>query len=137
MKALRYFFCVVLPPVAILMTGRMGSFLLSLLLTSARLDSRRHSRLPGGHRLPRRATRKDVAASLSGRSRGGQGAAQPAVPASPSLSASACSAAITPSITSSSGIPNSAAPRTMSSRFTARANALSFIFFFTEATSTS
>ena len=33
MKALRYFFCVVLPPVAILMTGRMGSFLLSLLLT--------------------------------------------------------------------------------------------------------
>ncbi len=33
MKALRYFFCVVLPPVAILMTGRMGSFLLSILLT--------------------------------------------------------------------------------------------------------
>ena len=33
MKALRYFFCVVLPPVAILLTGRMGSFLLSLLLT--------------------------------------------------------------------------------------------------------
>lgn len=33
MKALRYFFCIVLPPVAVLMTGRMGSFLLSLLLT--------------------------------------------------------------------------------------------------------
>lgn len=33
MKALRYFFCVVLPPVAVLMTGRVGSFLLSLLLT--------------------------------------------------------------------------------------------------------
>jgi uncharacterized membrane protein YqaE (UPF0057 family) len=32
-KALRYFFCIVLPPVAVLMTGRMGSFLLSLLLT--------------------------------------------------------------------------------------------------------
>lgn len=33
MKALRYFFCVLFPPLAILMTGRMGSFLLSLLLT--------------------------------------------------------------------------------------------------------
>lgn len=33
MKALRYFFCVVLPPVAVLLTGRFGSFLLSLLLT--------------------------------------------------------------------------------------------------------
>lgn len=33
MKTLRYFFCVALPPVAILLTGRMGSFLLSLLLT--------------------------------------------------------------------------------------------------------
>jgi uncharacterized membrane protein YqaE (UPF0057 family) len=33
MKALRYFFCVFLPPLAILMTGRMGSFLLSLVLT--------------------------------------------------------------------------------------------------------
>jgi uncharacterized membrane protein YqaE (UPF0057 family) len=33
MKALRYFFCVVLPPVAVLMTGRLGSFLLSILLT--------------------------------------------------------------------------------------------------------
>jgi uncharacterized membrane protein YqaE (UPF0057 family) len=32
-KALRYFFCVVLPPVAVLMTGRIGSFFLSLLLT--------------------------------------------------------------------------------------------------------
>jgi uncharacterized membrane protein YqaE (UPF0057 family) len=32
-KALRYFFCVVLPPVAVLMTGRVGSFLLSILLT--------------------------------------------------------------------------------------------------------
>ena len=33
MKALRYFFCVVLPPVAVLMTGRILSFYLSLLLT--------------------------------------------------------------------------------------------------------
>ena len=33
MKALRYFFCVVLPPVAVLMTGRMGSFILSLFLS--------------------------------------------------------------------------------------------------------
>ena len=33
MKALRYFFCVVLPPVAVLMTGRILSFFLSLLLT--------------------------------------------------------------------------------------------------------
>ncbi len=33
MKALRLFFCVVLPPVAVFMTGRMGNFLLSLLLT--------------------------------------------------------------------------------------------------------
>src|SRR4051794_21596754 len=33
LKALRYFFCVVLPPVAVLMTGRLGSFLLSLVLT--------------------------------------------------------------------------------------------------------
>lgn len=33
MKALRYFFCVVLPPLAVLLTGRMGSFFLSILLT--------------------------------------------------------------------------------------------------------
>lgn len=33
MKALRYFFCVVLPPVAVLMTGRILSFILSLFLT--------------------------------------------------------------------------------------------------------
>ena len=33
MKALRYFFCVVLPPLAVLMTGRMGSFFLSIVLT--------------------------------------------------------------------------------------------------------
>ena len=33
MKSLRYFFCVFAPPVAILLTGRKGSFLLSLLLT--------------------------------------------------------------------------------------------------------
>jgi uncharacterized membrane protein YqaE (UPF0057 family) len=33
MKALRYFFCVVFPPLAVLLTGRIGSFLLSLLLT--------------------------------------------------------------------------------------------------------
>ena len=35
MKALRFFFCVVCPPIAVLMTGRLGSFLLSLLLTLA------------------------------------------------------------------------------------------------------
>jgi uncharacterized membrane protein YqaE (UPF0057 family) len=35
MKALRYFFCVVFPPLAVLMTGRIGSFFLSLLLTAA------------------------------------------------------------------------------------------------------
>jgi uncharacterized membrane protein YqaE (UPF0057 family) len=32
-KALRYFFCIVFPPVAVLMTGRVGSLLLSLILT--------------------------------------------------------------------------------------------------------
>jgi len=32
-KSLRYFFCIVLPPLAVLLTGRIGSFLLSLLLT--------------------------------------------------------------------------------------------------------
>ena len=33
MKSLRYFFCVVFPPIAVLMTGRILSFFLSLLLT--------------------------------------------------------------------------------------------------------
>lgn len=33
MKSLRYFFCVVFPPLAVLLTGRIGSFLLSVLLT--------------------------------------------------------------------------------------------------------
>ena len=33
LKALRYFFCVVFPPIAVLMTGRILSFILSLLLT--------------------------------------------------------------------------------------------------------
>jgi len=33
LKALRYFFCVVFPPIAVLLTGRILSFLLSLLLT--------------------------------------------------------------------------------------------------------
>jgi len=33
MKALRYFFCVAFPPIAVLMTGRFLSFLLSLFLT--------------------------------------------------------------------------------------------------------
>jgi uncharacterized membrane protein YqaE (UPF0057 family) len=33
MKALRYFFCIVLPPVAVLLTGRVASFFLSLILT--------------------------------------------------------------------------------------------------------
>ena len=46
-------------------------------------------------------------------------------------------AAMTSAITFSNGRSSSAAPRTMSSRLTARANALSFIFFFTAATSTS
>jgi uncharacterized membrane protein YqaE (UPF0057 family) len=32
-KSLRYFFCVVFPPIAVLMTGRLVSFVLSLLLT--------------------------------------------------------------------------------------------------------
>ena len=33
MKSLRYFFCVVFPPIAVLMTGRILSFILSILLT--------------------------------------------------------------------------------------------------------
>lgn len=33
MKALRFFFCVVCPPIAVLLTGRLASFFLSLLLT--------------------------------------------------------------------------------------------------------
>jgi uncharacterized membrane protein YqaE (UPF0057 family) len=33
MKALRYFFCVIFPPLAVLLTGRIASFFLSLLLT--------------------------------------------------------------------------------------------------------
>ncbi len=33
MKALRYFFCVVFPPLAVLMTGRIASFFLSIILT--------------------------------------------------------------------------------------------------------
>jgi uncharacterized membrane protein YqaE (UPF0057 family) len=33
MKTLRYFFCVVLPPVAILLTGRKASLVLSIILT--------------------------------------------------------------------------------------------------------
>ena len=33
MKALRYFFCIVCPPIAVLLTGRMGSLILSLILT--------------------------------------------------------------------------------------------------------
>jgi uncharacterized membrane protein YqaE (UPF0057 family) len=33
MKALRYFFCIVCPPLAVLLTGRLGSFVLSLFLT--------------------------------------------------------------------------------------------------------
>ena len=32
-KALRYFFCVVFPPLAVLMTGRIASFFLSIILT--------------------------------------------------------------------------------------------------------
>jgi uncharacterized membrane protein YqaE (UPF0057 family) len=33
LKALRYFFCVVFPPIAVLMTGRILSFILSIFLT--------------------------------------------------------------------------------------------------------
>ena len=33
LKSLRYFFCVVFPPIAVLMTGRILSFILSILLT--------------------------------------------------------------------------------------------------------
>ena len=33
LKSLRYFFCVVFPLIAVLMTGRILSFILSLLLT--------------------------------------------------------------------------------------------------------
>ncbi len=47
MKALRYFFCVVLPPLAVLMTGRLGSFFAQHRVDLARLDTRGHSRLPG------------------------------------------------------------------------------------------
>jgi uncharacterized membrane protein YqaE (UPF0057 family) len=32
-KALRYFFCIVCPPIAVLLTGRMGSLILSIILT--------------------------------------------------------------------------------------------------------
>jgi len=32
-KALRFFFCVVCPPIAVLLTGRIASFFLSLVLT--------------------------------------------------------------------------------------------------------
>ena len=60
-----------------------------------------------------------------------------AVPARPRRSASAARALMTSATTSSRGRPRSAAPRVISSRLTARANALSFNFFFTEVTSTS
>ncbi|MEA3187926.1 MAG: hypothetical protein QOD99_1756 [Chthoniobacter sp.] len=33
MKSLRYFLCIVCPPIAVLLTGRLGSFILSILLT--------------------------------------------------------------------------------------------------------
>lgn len=33
MKALRFFFCVICPPIAVLLTGRIASFFLSLVLT--------------------------------------------------------------------------------------------------------
>jgi len=33
MKALRYFFCVIFPPLSVLLTGRIASFFLSLILT--------------------------------------------------------------------------------------------------------
>ncbi len=34
MKSLRYFFCVVFPPAAVLLTGRFWSFVLSIILTA-------------------------------------------------------------------------------------------------------
>ena len=58
-------------------------------------------------------------------------------PARPSSSARACIAFTQNSTCSSSGTPSSCAPCMMSCRLTLRANALSFIFFFTDATSTS
>lgn len=129
-------------------------FLSEPVADAAWLGARCHSRLPGGQRLPSRAPalsqrwgkvpvgfRPQTTRSLQsfgvGRLLAGAGGGQFGFPASCNLSASAFSAVMTPSITSSNGIPSSAAPRTMSSRFTARAKALSFIFFFTEATSTS
>ncbi|HRE98493.1 MAG TPA: YqaE/Pmp3 family membrane protein [Flavobacteriales bacterium] len=30
---MRYFFCIILPPIAVLSTGRIGAFILSLILT--------------------------------------------------------------------------------------------------------
>jgi uncharacterized membrane protein YqaE (UPF0057 family) len=33
MKALRYFFCIFFPPIAVALTWRLGSFFLSLILT--------------------------------------------------------------------------------------------------------
>jgi uncharacterized membrane protein YqaE (UPF0057 family) len=32
---MRYFLCIILPPIAVLTTGRFGAFILSLLLTAA------------------------------------------------------------------------------------------------------
>jgi uncharacterized membrane protein YqaE (UPF0057 family) len=32
---MRYFLCIILPPIAVLTTGRIGAFILSLLLTAA------------------------------------------------------------------------------------------------------
>ena len=59
------------------------------------------------------------------------------VPAKPSTSACCCIAARQKATWSGKSMPSSAAPMTMSSRFTPRANALSFIFFRTDETLTS
>lgn len=66
-----------------------------------------------------------------------RGTDQLVVPARPSRSATSLIAAITSVVSSSNGIAMSSAPLSIISRLTARAKALSFIFFFTEVTSTS
>ena len=58
-------------------------------------------------------------------------------PARPSSAARACIALMQKSTCSSNGTPSSSAPATMSWRLTLRAKALSFIFFLTDAASTS
>src|ERR1017187_10078394 len=60
-----------------------------------------------------------------------------ALPSNPSLSAIPCSASMQKAMCSSKSTPRAAAPLTISSRFTLRAKALSFIRFRTDFASTS